>query len=40
MIFPVWFLKLIVLGGIALCIAGAMGLLVFLLFDMKGKRIW
>lgn len=40
MMFPVWFLKLIVIGGIGLCIVGALGLLTFLIFDMKGKRIW
>lgn len=40
MIFSVWFLKLIVIGGIALCIAGAVGLMVFLISDMKEKRIW
>ena len=38
--FPIWFLKLIVIGGIALCVAGAVGLMIFLVVDLKGKRIW
>lgn len=40
MIFPVWFLQLIVIGGLALCGAGAATLIVFLVIDLKENEIW
>jgi hypothetical protein len=40
MIFPVWFVQFIVIGGLALCIAGAAALIVFLVIDLKDKQIW
>lgn len=40
MIFPVWFLELIVIGGLALCSAGAAALIVFLVIDLKENEIW
>ena len=40
MIFPVWFLQLIVIGGLALCGAGAAALIVFLVLDRKENEIW
>ncbi|QDV68224.1 hypothetical protein Poly24_19330 [Rosistilla carotiformis] len=40
MIFSVWFLKVIVYGGLLLCAAGAVLLIVFLVCDSLKKRIW
>ncbi len=38
--FSVWFLKVIVFGGLALCAFGAVSLLIFLIIDSRQKRIW
>ena len=38
--FPVWFLQFIIFGGVVLCGLGAVTLIVFLILDMKDKRIW
>lgn len=40
MLFPVWFLQAIVIGGLVLCGSGATALIVFLFLDSKEKRIW
>ncbi|QDV12013.1 hypothetical protein CA51_18890 [Rosistilla oblonga] len=40
MMFPIWFLKLIVFGGLLLCAAGAVLLIVFLICDSRKNRIW
>lgn len=39
-IFPLWLLKCLVIGGLVLCGAGAAALIVFLVFDSRHKRIW
>jgi hypothetical protein len=38
--FPIWFLELIVYGGLLLCGLGAVALVVFLIFDSQKKQIW
>ncbi len=40
MIFPLWFLQLMVIGGIILCSIGALALLAFLILDKKDNQIW
>jgi hypothetical protein len=40
MLFPIWFVQLIVIGGLVLCGTGAAALIVFLISDSKQKRIW
>ena len=40
MMFPVWFLQLIVFVGILLSGLGALALVVFLIVDTKDKKIW
>lgn len=40
MMFPLWFLQVMVIGGTALCALGALALVVFLLFDKKDNQIW
>ncbi len=39
MMFPLWFLELIVVGGLTLCGVGAAALIVFWILDFKEKRI-
>jgi hypothetical protein len=39
-LFPVWFLQFIVIGGLLLCGTGAAALIIFLILDTKEKRIW
>lgn len=40
MMFPLWFLQVVVIGGLLLCGLGIVTLLVFLVLDSKDKRIW
>jgi len=40
LIFPVWFLNIMVLGGLVLCVAGVAALVGFLIVDSRQKRIW
>jgi hypothetical protein len=40
MMFPVWFLQFIVIGGLVLCSAGAAALIAFLVIDSRDKQIW
>lgn len=40
MIFPLWFLQTMVIGGTVLCAMGSIALLVFLLLDRKDNQIW
>lgn len=40
MMFPLWFLQVVVIGGLLLCSLGIVTLLVFLVLDSKDKRIW
>lgn len=40
LVFPVWLLKSLVFGGIALCGLGAAALLIFLAIDKYSNRIW
>jgi hypothetical protein len=40
LLFPIWFFKLLIIGGLVLCGMGAAALIVFLLFDSRAKRIW
>jgi len=39
-LFPLWFFKLLIIGGLVLCGAGAAALIVFLILDLRAKRIW
>jgi hypothetical protein len=39
-LFPLWLLKTLVIGGLVLCTAGVVTLLVFLIIDSKDKQIW
>ncbi len=38
--FPLWLLQTLVIGGLVLCGIGAAALIVFLVLDLKGKKIW
>ncbi|QDT07725.1 hypothetical protein K227x_61530 [Rubripirellula lacrimiformis] len=38
--FPLWFLEWLIIGSLVLCGAGAMMLVVFLIVDSKGNKIW
>ncbi len=38
--FPLWLLQALVIGGLILCAAGVITLIIFLLFDSKNKNIW
>ena len=38
--FPLWFLQLIVIGGLVLCGVGAAALVTFFLIDKKQNKIW
>ena len=40
LIFPLWLLKILVIGGLVLCGAGAAALVVFWWMDLKNKQIW
>ncbi len=40
MMFPLWALQVLVIGGIALCGVGVVTLIVFLIIDSKDKQIW
>lgn len=40
MIFPLWLLQTLIIGSIAMCIAGAVMLVAFLIVDSKDKKIW
>lgn len=40
MMFPLWFLQVVVIGGLLMCGLGIVTLLVFLVLDSKDKRIW
>ncbi|MEZ6098458.1 MAG: hypothetical protein R3E01_05760 [Pirellulaceae bacterium] len=40
MSFPLWFLQIIVIGGLVLCGTGAAALLVMLIVDSRSKKIW
>ena len=40
MMFPLWFLQTIVIGGLILCSLGVVTLIVFLVIDSKEKQIW
>ena len=40
MMFPLWFLQVVVVGGLLMCGLGIVTLLVFLVLDSKDKRIW
>jgi hypothetical protein len=39
-LFPAWFFVLLVYGGIALTAVGAAVLIVLLLRDLGGKKLW
>ncbi|TWT61387.1 hypothetical protein Pan54_21230 [Rubinisphaera italica] len=39
-LFPLWFLQLIVFGGLFLCTLGVIGLLTFFIIDSKQNNIW
>ena len=39
MMFPVWFLQFLVIGGLVLCGAGAAALIIFLV-RLQEERIW
>ncbi len=39
-VFPVWFLQILVIGALVLCSAGVAALIVFLSSDSKNNRIW
>lgn len=39
-LFPLWLLKVLVFGGLIMCSAGVVLLIVFLVIDTKQKRIW
>jgi hypothetical protein len=38
--FPVWFLRLIVYGGLVFSLLGAGTLLTLLIIDIKKRRLW
>lgn len=38
--FSLWLLQTLIIGSIAMCIAGAAMLVVFLIVDSKDKKIW
>lgn len=38
--FPLWLLQWLVIGGLVLCAAGAILLIVFLIADTRDKQIW
>ncbi|WP_261364140.1 hypothetical protein [Stieleria tagensis] len=40
LIFPVWLVQFLVIGGLALCGAGAVALIVFLIVDKRSKQVW
>lgn len=40
LVFPVWLLQILIYGGLALCGAGALTLLIFLLIDKRSNQIW
>ncbi|QDV61343.1 hypothetical protein [Crateriforma conspicua] len=40
MMFPEWFLQVLVIGGLVLCGAGTAALIVLLWFDKKNRQIW
>ncbi|XZE54655.1 hypothetical protein SH139x_000630 [Planctomycetaceae bacterium SH139] len=39
-LFPLWFLKILISSGLALCLFGSLSLLVMLVADIKHKRMW
>lgn len=40
MMFSVWILQFLVVGGLVLCGAGAAALIILLLLDSRDKQIW
>jgi hypothetical protein len=40
LLFPVWLLQILIIGGLVLCGAGAVALLIFLILDKRSKQIW
>ncbi|GEM_PF-2807726 len=40
MMFPLWFLQLLVVGGLVLCGIGVLMLIAFLIVDSKDRQIW
>ena len=40
MMFPLWILQVLVIGGIALCAIGSVTLVAFLILDNKDNQIW
>ena len=40
LLFPLWFLRLLVFGGLTLCALGSLLLLAMLFLDIKHKRMW
>jgi len=38
--FPLWFLQLLVVGGLVLCGIGVLMLIAFLIVDSKDRQIW
>jgi hypothetical protein len=40
LIFPLWLLQLLIIGGLVLCVAGAAALILFLILDSRDHQIW
>lgn len=39
-LFPLWLLQVLVIGGLVLCSAGVVTLIVFLIIDSRDQQIW
>lgn len=40
MMFPLWFVRILIYGSIGLCTVGAVTLLILLLIDFTKRRMW
>ena len=40
LVFPVWLLQILIIGGLVLCGAGAAALVIFLIVDKRSNQIW
>lgn len=40
MLFPLWFLQVLVVGGVIMCGGGVCMLLIFLILDSRNKNVW
>ncbi len=38
--FPLWLLQVLVIGALGLSTIGVVGLIAFLIIDLRGKQIW